>query len=226
MEEPPAGSAATQAANERPRPGVALLLAAAAVIAALLGARASFAASGASGAWQRSVRLEIRRAALTSGLGEQLYIGVGPHAVQAAQGRILASRLTAAAAAATGLSRSALRVEAGAVRSAASVIAGTLPDKGTRFRSGSGYYLSGFLLEDQRENARNIGVSPGASERRGDRSAARGVADVAATVPVSLAFLFGALAQGFERRRRLFLIVGWVALAAGIAVGVVIWVAA
>jgi hypothetical protein len=218
----PPGSDGSGAPRPRGSRGVAALLAASAVAAAVLGAVASFAASDANESWTNSQIREGQRSSVTVNFAFGLYAGDGAAAVEVAQSRLLAARLRAAAATERGAVRVSLLAEVRAQRDTARALAFTLPGMGRRFRLGAGYDMGALLLRSQRVSLYRFADSPELEAREGDRQAARGVSAVLVTIPVSVAFLLATLGQAFERRRRVFLLLGWAVLGAAVLAGALV----
>jgi hypothetical protein len=197
---------------------VAFLLAASAVVAAVVAARASFISSAASGNWQSAVRTEVKRAAGAVEDIRFLYQSEAGPAFAIAQARILEDELRKAAATQTGAVHDALVREADVQ---AGIITSLLP--ASELASGSAYALPsggfdlGRRLADLRATAPDfLALDPDSIQAAGDRSAGEGVRLTSAAIPISIAVLFGALAQPVVTRRRELLIAGWIALAIGI----------
>jgi hypothetical protein len=196
---------------------VALLLAAAAIVAAIVAARASFISSAASGSWQSAVRTEVKRAAAAVEDIRFLYQSEAGPAFAIAKSRLLEDELRKAAAAQQGPVHDALLREADVQ---AGVISALLP--ASELASGPAYALSsggfdlGGRIADLRASAPDlVALDPDSIQAAGDRSAGEGVRLTGAAIPISIAVLFGALAQSFVTRRRDLLIAGWIALAIG-----------
>jgi len=206
---------------EEERPGgrgLAVLLAAAAVVAAVVGARASLLGSSASGNWQQAVRQEVKAAAATV---EDIRFVYGPEAGQAfraVEAAVRAEEYRAAAEQATGVARSVLLAEAAAQEQLREILASVSEvAKDPKYGRDDGGYDLGLRLRDMRDRFPDlVALRPDDPQAVGDRLAKQALGETAITIPVALTFLFGALAQGFHRRRRLFLVLGTVALAGGI----------
>jgi hypothetical protein len=67
-----------------------------------------------------------------------------------------------------------------------------------------------------------LAIRPDDPQAAGDRLARQATSETAVTIPIALTFLFGALAQGFPRRRRLLLALGAVALFGGVVGAVLV----
>jgi hypothetical protein len=201
-----------------------LLLAAAAMVAAVLGGRASLVSSMASGAWQQAVRQEVQRSAALVEDVRFVYSGEAVTAFLVVEGRVRAEELMEQAESLTGRDREMLLIEAEAWQLLAdNVGAGTDLVDDPKYQSEDGGYDLGLRLVDVRNRYPDlVAVNPDDPQQQGDDAAKRARLGVAATIPVAGAFLFGALAQGFPRRRRPLVAVGVLLLAAGIAAGVLV----
>jgi hypothetical protein len=206
---------------EEERPGgrgLALLLAAAAVVAAVVGARASLLGSSASGNWQQAVRQEVKAAAA---IVEDIRFVYGPEAGQAfraVEAAVRAEEYRAAAEQQVGLARAVLLAEASAQDQLRDILIGVSEvAKDPKYARDDGGFDLGLRLRDMRDRYPDlVALRPDDPQSAGDRLARQAVGEAAVTIPVALTFLFGALAQGFRRRRRIFLALGAVALAGGI----------
>ena len=177
----------------------ALLLAASAVVAAALGATASVASSNASGAWQTAVRRQLEQADAVRAGVEEVYLREAPQSVSVAAARWRAEELTKAAATLSGSDRDAALVEAASQSALADRLGGPAAiDPGRR------------LAELRGPSRRGTPVPPRWTAR-GDHDARRAIWLLAATVPVGVAFLMGALGARFVRAGVVFLAVGVVA---------------
>jgi hypothetical protein len=197
---------------------VALLLAVAAVAAALITLVALNSSSDASSAWQSAMRQEVGRGAAAVEDIRWVYAIEAPSAFQIAALEVQAEEYRKAASSAAPEVASALETRAqvldmtlDALRSSIemAVPAYALP--------GGGYDPLKRLSEALADPARNV-HDPDHAMTVGDLAAARSDRLMTAIVVIGLAFLFGALAQGIQRARRPLLILGWLALAAGVGV--------
>jgi hypothetical protein len=78
------------------------------------------------------------------------------------------------------------------------------------------------LAEYRAEKPELLELDPGATIERGDREHAHATRTISAAVPLGVAFLAGALAMPFTRRRRWLLVVGWVAVAIAAAAAILV----
>jgi hypothetical protein len=196
-----------------------VLLACAAVVAAVITARAAFVASEATGAWQSAVRDEIRRSTLAVLSIDYVY---------GAEGRIafhIASEQARAEAARTGASGQPAEIAAELEAEAQvhdGVVDALLPSSelasDPRYAlEGGGFDLLARLADERSKDPADLAIDPNATIADGDAAAEHAVRLTAITIVVAFAFLFGALAQAIKRRRTLFLALGWASLVASVA---------
>jgi hypothetical protein len=208
---------------ERNGPGVAILLAVAAVATAIIGGRAAFMSADASSNWQSSIRSQVKQAAAYVEDIRYLYTVETPAAVRAAEAQARAQELARAARSTSGLTQSLLTVEQGVEENVVKTLAPTFPltaDPSYALPDG-GYDMGRRLADIRNANPDLVKLDPGRTAAVGDHFAQRSIRLVASTVLVAGAFLFGSLAQGFRRRRGMFLAVGTTLLVAGMAAAVV-----
>ena len=210
--QPPAPPA--KAVPNEGRPLVALLAAAAAVVIALVGVRASMLGGEASGAWQQAVRQEVKRAAATVEDLRYLYESEAIATLEVVRDTILAEEYRRAAERATGAVREALLAEAGRADQLESLYrAGSLIASDPKYAlEAGGYDIVARLVDLRSANPDLVAIDPDALEQAGDTHAAKAGAMVRAGIPAAVTFLFAALANGFPRRRRPFLAGGLVTL--------------
>ena len=205
---------------------VAILLAVAAIVAAIITARASLVASDATSAWNGAVSVEQRRGAMLLEQFRYTYAIEGDQAFMIATAEEKAAALRAAAAApslppdvAAALAAEAevqqqLRDLVGPSSEIVSDPRYVLPD--------GGYDLQRRLADTRAADPENIALDPLIEMAAGDAAADEANRLMLATIGVAMAFLCGALAQAFGRHRRLLLTLGWAALAVGSAAAVAI----
>ena len=198
--------------------GTALLLAAAAVTAAVVGAVASVASSQASGAWQVAVRRQLEQAdAIRVGL-DQLYLRETPQALAVAAARWRAEELGSAADARADADRAAVLAEA----SKEAALGDRLAAGGSPLVASPTYLTpagldTGRRLAELRQAAPVGPPVPPRWQAKGDAAAHRAIALMAATIPVGVAFLLGALSGVFPTQRRRFVGGGAACLAVAVA---------
>lgn len=205
---------------------VAILLAVAAIVAAIITARAALVASDATSAWTASVGVEQRRGALFLEQFRYTYGIEGDQAFMLAIAEEKAAALRAAAAdpslepevaaalAAEAQVQQQLRDLVGPSSEIVSDARYVLPD--------GGYDLQRRLADSRAENPDDIAADPLIEMASGDAAADEANRLMLATLGVAMAFLCGALAQAFGSRRRLLLSIGWIALGIGVAAAIAI----
>lgn len=197
--------------------GVAVLLGMAAILAAIVGLRATALSSDASDTWQFALRTEVKRSAGALADIRYLYQAEVPPVVTILATRIREAELRAAATNETGDAADALTREADV---AASVLAAVAPayELGTHEAyalPGGGVNL-GLRLSDLRsQNPGLVALDPDAIQAAGDALGAKAAAMTLPLLPIGVSALFAALAQPFAGRRRLLLAMGTGALAFG-----------
>jgi hypothetical protein len=164
-----AASEMTVASSERGHAGVALLLATAAVVAAIIGARASMVSSAASESWQSALRTEVKRSAGAMEDVRYLYQTEMPVAIRILQARLVQGELQAAAATAAGPAKQALLLEADVQ---AGIISGLIPNSNLAGKAAyalpSGGYDLGMRLADLRaQNPALVTLDPDSLTRNG-----------------------------------------------------------
>ncbi len=218
-----------RAESESEDRAVAILLTLAAVVGILLGGRASLVRSSATDGWQQALREEIKAAAGRVEDVRYVYTSEAPVAFQVDEARVRAEEARRAAARSTGTTRRVLLVEAKTLSLYAKNL-GEGIQKGladSRYRTSKGGFDAARRLADQRRRFPDLlRIDPNRAEHRGDRLSRHAALDMAATVPAAVAFLLGALAEAFRRRRRLLLIAGFAAVLAAGVLGVLVEVLA
>jgi hypothetical protein len=189
---------------------VAVLLALAAVVAAVLGFRAAILGDSGSDTFHGAIREDVKRG---SGIVEDarfLYSEEAPAALEVASHRIQAEETQEAAKEADAEVRELVQTEANkhegilGVLFEASAIASD-----RRYASGDGYDVVKRLVDNRNENPDLVALDPDSTEDLGVERSRKATMLVAATIPAGLAFLFGALAQGFPARRRQLVYAGF-----------------
>jgi hypothetical protein len=203
---------------------VAVLLACAAVVAAVLTARAAFVAGEATGAWQTAVRDEVRRSSLAVLAIDAVYGSEGRIAFHVATEQARAEEARARASQQPAELATALEAEA---QVHDGVIEALLPSSeiasDARYAlDGGGFDLLLRLADERATDPDALGIDPEATVAEGDASSDHAVRLTAVTIVVAFAFLFGALAQAMRRRRTAFLVLGWAALGASVVLAVAV----
>jgi hypothetical protein len=214
---PPPVPDASAEPRHRHGPGVALLLGAAAVVTAIVAGRASFMSADASTNWQQSVREQVKQSAAYVEDIRFTYTVEEPQALSLAEARFRAQQLASEVQVTSGLTQSLLAVEQGVQNDVVKALANSSPlASDPRYQTATGYDINKRLADVRNENPDLVKLDPTKAQKRGDDFSRRSIALAESTVLAAGAFLFGSLAQGFARRRGLFLTLGTVLLAAGV----------
>jgi hypothetical protein len=206
---------------------VALMLAAAAIVAAALGGRAALLSSQSSDAWQSAVRQEVKRAAAVVEDIRFVYVDEAPLAYEAAKAKIRAAELRGQAPAGGGATRDFVLTEARVQDTLVETADGASEVVGDPAYAldGGGFDLT-LRLADQRNRFPDlVAIDPDEPQEQGDELGRHTYLAVAATIPASVAFLLGAAAQAFARRRRVLLLAGWPLVIASLVLGIVLEIA-
>jgi hypothetical protein len=183
----------------------------------VIGFRAALLGDSGSDTFYGAVREDVKRG---SGIVEDsrfLYSEEAPAALEVASQRIQAEETEEAAKEADREIRALVQTEANKHEG----IVGVLLDASAiasdpRYAQGDGFDVTKRLVDNRAENPDLLELDPDATEDLGIERSRKATLLVAATIPAGLAFLFGALAQGFPARRRLFVQAGFGAV--GVAV--------
>lgn len=203
--------------------GVAIVLALTAVLAAVLAGRASLVSSSASGSWQSAVRSEVKRAAAAIEDIRYTYTTEAPVAFSFARANILSEEFRSRAEGLPADAASRLRQEAAAQAAVIDNLAGAAESVDARYATDDGGFDIALRLSDNRSaNPDLVTVDPGRPQKAGDRASRHARLTMATTIPVAVAFLCGALAQGVPRRRRPFILLGIAFLAIGLVAASVV----
>jgi hypothetical protein len=184
---------------------LALLLAAAAVVAAIVGTRANMLSGSASSAWQEALRSEIKRSAATTEDIRFVYASEARIAFQLITAQVREQELRAEAERRSGAERESLLFEAEVQAAVVDGLRQAVPMAAddTYLLPDGGYDLVRRLADTRAEHPELVALDPEAPQVRGDRSAARSVLMAATSIPIGVTFLLGALAQPFKSRRRI-----------------------
>ena len=217
-----AGAGFTQLAressgHERGNWTVAILLAAAAVAAALVGAHASMVSNDANDSWQTALRMEVKRSAGAMNDVHSLYQGDLPVAIDILRAKISAEKLQAAAPGQDPAVAKALTIEAGVQTEMLATLQSSsdLAGNAAYALPSGGYDLAQRLTDIRAESPDILALDPDVLEAAGDRLAHKALLLTDALVPLSLCAFLGVLAQPLRRFRRPLLGSGAVALAVG-----------
>jgi hypothetical protein len=211
--------------GEAPHRGVALLLTGAAVLAALIGARASVLSANASTSWQQGTREKVKEASAYVESIRYIYGVEVPRAMLVTEMRFRVdelSNLPKVEQLKEDLQRS-IAVEKEIQQNmldqiAAASVLGSEP----KYRTDLGFDPA-LMLADDRANmpASLLSVDPEATKELGDETGDKAIRMISATIFISFAFLCGSMARGFPRRRRQWLASGIVFLGAGLVAAIV-----
>jgi hypothetical protein len=202
---------------------VAVLLAVSAVIAALIGARAAILGDSGSDTWHKAVREDVKR---DSGIVESsrfVYEEEAPAALRLRVAQIRAEEARRAAQGESDPTAGLLELEAGAQEGLAETekqASDTADDP--RYARGPGYDIAKRLADERAEFPDLVALDPDATEDRGSDQSLESSLLVATTILVGIAFLCGALSQGFPGWRRRLVPVGFGFAGAGLVAAVVV----
>jgi hypothetical protein len=197
--------------SDRP---LAILLGAAAILAAVLGAHASFLANDSSAAWQQAVRIEVKHAAAMVEDVRFVYGDEAPQAYRVLEARVRSKSFSDAADSATREIQAVLLAEAFTHEQVAAALEPSSElARDARYRLPDGSVDVARRLADQRATSPDlVALDPEAAQASGDRFASHALLVLAAALPLGFTFLLGALARAFPRGRRSFLLAGTAAL--------------
>ena len=214
------------AGHERGNGRVAILLTIAAVVAAVIGVRASMVSNQANDSWQSALRTTEKRAAGGMNDVQTLYQWELPMAVKVLQARILAQQLASAAPGQSPSIEQALNVEAG-VQGQMSESLTQVGLTGDAYALPSGGFDLGKRLADLRSaNTQLANLDPDSLLATGDGLAHKAVLLTYGLLPTSLGALLGVLAQPLRRYRTVLLGGGSAAVVAGAVVALAVEVLA
>ena len=203
------------AADERPDgTRIALLLAAAALTIALVGARAENLRGSAGGEWASAVRVESKRQAAST-TGQILVYGSTLPNVVGLQRALIRAKAYLSALAPGNLApadEAALRVLAQVEAASAQSLAPSLAADRAFFRANDltqPFDLSTRLAAQESRDVQGIETAAGV-RAEGDTLSKRSLAEALVVIPAAFAFLLGSLANAIPRRR---LAVWWLGVA-------------
>lgn len=208
-------AAAPSAGNDR---GVALLLAAAAIVAAIITLVAVTSSSNASSAWQSALRQEVARGVQAVNDLHYVYEVEAPGAFRVATSEVQAEEYRAAAASAVPEVAARLDSQAQVLEMSVEALRSSIEMAVPAYALPAGGYDTLRRLADRLADPARVVRDPDGAMATGDAAASRADRLMDSIVIVGFAFLFGALAQTFRRAQRQFLVMGWLALGAGVAV--------
>jgi hypothetical protein len=194
----------------------------AAVVAAVVTARAALLAADATVLWVHSVGEEQRRGALLQESVRYTYGTEAALAFMLLSYEVRADELRAKAAGQQEPVASRLQAEAVREQSVVDLVGDGAPlVSDPRYRKPSGALNVELRLADDRDPG-DIAIDPMATLEEGDVAGERSDALLRCTIIIAAAFLFGSLGQAFSRHRRPLLLLGWIALVAGAGAAIAI----
>lgn len=201
--------------------GVAVVLALAALLAALLGGRAALLSDTAGDAYDKSMRTHVKQAAAAVEDIRFVYGDEASVAFLEVTARARADALRRQAESADPETATALEAEAQVQWAVAEALSSSSEITSShRYRDAEGRLDIAARLGDVRAQSPDlVDLAPDAFEAEGRTAARRASVATAATVPAALAFAFGALTQGWPRRRRLLLRLAFLFLLVGAGMG-------
>ena len=213
------------ASDRRYQTHIAVLLAAAALTTALIGARTANLASAAGGRWETGVRAQVKRGVARTSAEHLVHTSVLPN-VTAFQESWIRAKEYLRELKRSDLTRSeleALRLLAQVESSSAEAMFGVLATEKGYF-DGSNYDIFALdrRLADQRQESLRRFEDPKEVRASGDNLSTEAVTEALAGLPAALAILLGSIAQAVRhaRKRKAFLWAGAAALATSIAVAI------
>jgi len=201
---------------------VAVLLAAAAVAAAIVGFRVAGLAGEASGHWQSAVRLEVKRSTGAQETVRYLYDTEIPLAVTILRARLVLEELTATPASQGGSDPAVIIAESVEAEVLKALEPSSDLTKVAYALAGGGVDLGKRLADLRAQASATVAVDPESAQGPGDASAARADRMAVALIPFGITGFFGVTAHAFDRRRRPLLTLGGAALVAGIVLAVIV----
>jgi hypothetical protein len=197
------------------------LMTVAAIIGAVITLRAAMLGSGAAESWARGTREETLRDNYLARMSDYVFIGTAPFELARVEATLYEQGLLHAARKSIGRARLMLLSEARLQRHVrrlttkgdppVSYTDSGLPLSDT-YLSRPGLYVAG----DHLASVLVSGFSPSEHQAAGDSQSTRATVAMSMTIPAAISFLFGTLAFALPRRRRLLLLLGFVAILASV----------
>jgi hypothetical protein len=203
---------------------VAVLLACAAVVAAIIGARAALVGDDGSDTWHSAVREDVKAGAALVEDVRFVYTEDAPLAFQVSEGNIRAEEAHREARGTSGLTREILVAHAGAFEGVVRTIeqASKLAKDPDYELEDGGYDVLRRLEDVRNENPDLVEIDADATEQEGSDLNYESALLVASTLPAGLAFLCGALAHGFPSRRRWLVPLGFALTGISLVLAVIV----
>jgi hypothetical protein len=202
---------------------VAVLLAAAAVAAAVIGFRAALLGDSGSDTFHTAVREDVKRGSAIVEDSRFVYSEQAPAALEVASERVQGEELDEQAKNADPEIRDLVATEAAKHEGVLGVIleASAIATE-PKYAQGDGFDVPAALADKRAENPDLVAIDPDSTEGLGIDRSRKATLLVAATIPAGLAFLFGALAQGFPGRRRLLVQAGFASVGLAVLAAILI----
>jgi hypothetical protein len=210
---------------------VAALLAIAAIVAAMIGTRASIVSGDASDAWHAALRTEVKRSAAAIEDSSFLFLTEFPQAMRVLTAKMTADALRAAEAGQGEEVVQALESEAALQLQLVDLLSATSPLSAdpTYALSPGGFDLGKRLAAIRTSGAEGpelVALDPDSLVATGDRLADKATLLAYALIPTSLCAFLGILAKPLRRCRRMLLAGGAVAGILGVAMALAVEVLA
>jgi len=205
---------------------VAVLLAAAAIVAGVIGARRDDFAGGASGDWSRAVGVEVKRSLATTSADQLIYGTTVPNVAQLQEATVQAKAYLAELGSASGLTaaeRDALGVRARIEYTRSIALARTTVPDARYFGADhySRFHLGRALLDERRDSVRGV-EDPVTVQAGGDRLSRFSIADGVAEILVAVVVLLASVAVALGAKRPAVLRVAAAVLVLSVAVSVAV----
>jgi len=201
---------------------VAVLLAAAAIVAGVIGARRDDFAGGASGDWSRAVRVEVKRSVATTSADQLVYGTTVPNVAQLQEATVEAKAYLAELGRGSGLTeaeRDALGVRARLEYTRSIELARTTVADAAYF--GADHYsrfdLGRALADERRDSLRGL-ENPVTVQKDGDRLSRFSIADGVAEILVAVVVLLASVAVALGGARPAVLRAGAGVLVVSVAI--------
>jgi hypothetical protein len=220
---PPEPEPAADGAGETPTI-VAILLAAAAVVAAVIGARAASVGDDGSDTYHTSIREDVKAGAALVEDVRFVYQEEAALAFQVAESIARSAESRRQAQESEGLAKTLLETDAGAQEGVVETLrkSSDLAFDPKYEVPGGGYDVLQRLADTRAENPDLVAIDADATEERATDLNFESALLIATTVPAALAFLCGALANGFPSARRWLVPVGFALTGVSVILAVIV----
>jgi hypothetical protein len=203
---------------------VAILLAAAAVVAAVIGARAASVGDDGSDTYHTSIREDVKAGAALVEDVRFVYQEEAALAFQVAESIARSGESRRQAQESEGLAKTLLETDAGAQEGVVETLrkSSDLAFDPKYEVPGGGYDVLERLADTRAENPDLVAIDADATEERATDLNFESALLIATTVPAALAFLCGALANGFPTARRWLVPVGFALTGVSLILAVIV----